>query len=170
MLESNTLLKEEELSFLKDISSHVGKLIYKHYAKKGQKNNDDHQLLWNLINHEYVNEQQIRREARLSSFWLPERFTVMVISISDSSNRPLLEETNKLIKSFQSIKASSYLEGSKIVVVIGGAYTQKESAIVNARKLTEEIRDKNESLLIGFFKAVFFIKSMGRYFNSIHYQ
>ncbi|WP_332628446.1 PucR family transcriptional regulator [Halalkalibacter flavus] len=145
VLEATAQLTEWELQFLKDISLRVGKLMYQHNVKS-HKSKKDHRLIWKLMNNEYVNEQQVYREARLASLWLPERFVVMVVSSVDSTHLTLLEET---VRNLEKVKAASYIDGTKLVVAIGGVREQEDTALVQARSVTEELKSKNKACFIG---------------------
>lgn len=155
VLESNILLKEEELEFLTSITSHVGTLIYDFTTRNLRKESREHRLFWQLINHEYVNEKQIRQEANLASIRLPERFTIFVVSITNQAHVEVLEKVKKVIDNVKAIPSSSYLEkDSKVIFIVSGASHIKDDAISQAKQLVQLLDEKmtdgeRKQLLLG---------------------
>ncbi|UFT99955.1 helix-turn-helix domain-containing protein [Radiobacillus kanasensis] len=155
VLESNHLLKEEQLEFLTSISSHVGKLIFNHSDKKVLRETTEQRLLRQLINHGDMNEQQIRNEAKLAAFKLPERFTVLVVSIADHTHFEVFEKIKSIMDRFQTVHKKSYLKSDfHITVWIGGASDKSGDSINKAKELIENIieathREETNKLLFG---------------------
>ncbi|TLS36847.1 PucR family transcriptional regulator [Pseudalkalibacillus caeni] len=98
--ESNNILLEGELKFLQDISPHIGKLIYKYYSKAKEKEGKKEQLLWKVLHHEYLSENQILREAAIENLSLPNKFAVLVVSLTTPGDNVLVDKVAKIFDSF----------------------------------------------------------------------
>ena len=130
--EANEVFKEEELLFLEKIAPHLGSVI--HDKQLGSKH-DRESIIWKLINHDYLNQAQIEREASIASYVLPNEFTVLVASVKDPTLLHLLGKMKELFDTFQ---ISYYLgKGTDIVGIIHG--DERISSSDRVKRLLDEI-------------------------------
>ncbi|WP_037985728.1 PucR family transcriptional regulator [Thalassobacillus devorans] len=139
--ESDTLLNEEELKFLQEITPHLGKLVYDTYAKANAKEGRREELLWKVLQHEYGSENQFRHEAALAKLTLPQRFSVMAFSISDPQDKFRLDYLEKGLESFYLRRKIQLLKSDfQIVLIVHGEAEQEFSSRNLARKFIEEVK------------------------------
>ncbi|MBF0707352.1 helix-turn-helix domain-containing protein [Alkalihalobacillus hwajinpoensis] len=155
--ETNSPLTEEEVAFLTEITPHIGKLIHDSYQKGKEHEGKQEKLLWNVLLHEYESENQMRRKAQVASLPLPERFSVLVMSIAEPTQEPLLNEVLELLSRFKRHKIQVLKTELQIVAVISGDKNRKGSAFENSRELIEYVKsalthEEFYSFLIGIGK------------------
>ncbi|MBN8209613.1 helix-turn-helix domain-containing protein [Bacillus sp. NTK071] len=138
--ETNTLLSDEEVTFLTEITPHIGKLIHKSYRKGQEHEGKQEKLLWNVLLHEYESENQIRRKAQVVSLPLPDRFSILVMSIAEPAQEPLLNEVVELLSRFKRHKLQVLKTDLQVVAVIAGNKERKGSAIENSREIIEYVK------------------------------
>ncbi|MFG6118561.1 PucR family transcriptional regulator [Thalassobacillus sp. B23F22_16] len=161
--ESETLLKDEELDFLQEINAHLGKLVYDTYAKVNAKEGRREELLWNLLQHEYGSENQLRNEATLAKLQLPECFSVLVFAISDPGENYRLDYLEKVVESFY-LRRKIYLLKSdyQIVLIVQGEANKEFSSRNLAREFIHEVRDIAGSKV--FYR---FLIGLGKEYTSL---
>ena len=91
--EKKELLKEEEFSIITNVAPHMAKILYDE-AYIGEQN--PQQVIWKLLNGEYVSEVEVNRAAKLASFQIPEHFNVMIGSIKDPTYLPILDKLKEV--------------------------------------------------------------------------
>lgn len=141
--ESSRLLESEELSFLEEISPHLGNLINDMFAKVNIKKDRKEEVLWHLLQHEYGSESQLRHDASLVKLTLPKRFTVAVYSITSSQYKSMLDQLEKLVQesSFHTNIYSLRTEYQVILVLYGKA-DKPFSSLELARDLVEKVKEQ----------------------------
>ncbi|MFG6148603.1 PucR family transcriptional regulator [Halobacillus sp. B23F22_1] len=139
--ESDQLLQDDELTFLEEITPHIGKLIYDVYAKANAKEGRKEELIWKLLHHEYGSESQIRHDASLAKLPLPERFSVVVFSITTPKHKYMLDYLEKVIQQSPARKQLQYLKTEfQIIIVILGTTAEEFSSREIARKLIDDVK------------------------------
>ncbi|MGR3764153.1 PucR family transcriptional regulator [Rossellomorea sp. NS-SX7] len=141
--ESSRLLENEELSFLEEISPHLGNLINDLYAKVNIKKNRKEEVLWHLLQHEYGSESQLRHDASLVKLTLPERFTVAVFSISSSEYKSMLDQLERLVQK-SSFHTNIYTLRTEyqVILVLYGKGDAPGSSLELARNLVEKVKEQ----------------------------
>ncbi|MDP5274278.1 PucR family transcriptional regulator [Chengkuizengella axinellae] len=151
--ETDMILNEEELLFLKDISNHVGALLYKRFEDKNSNQNTKEKIMFEMLNQDY-NEEEILKFTKTSDISLPTRFTVVVFSAHD---REELEEMKPILnKEFLKAKPEVVVlnENNQIIAIIGTEKEQSYYTYDKARMLIRNVRDLlsedyRKKLLIG---------------------
>ncbi|MFC7060548.1 PucR family transcriptional regulator [Halobacillus seohaensis] len=154
--ESNRLLKAEELTFLEEITPHLGKLIYDVYARINAKEGRREDLLWKMLHHEYGSESQIRHDASLANLVLPERFSVVVFSVTTPKHKYMLDYLEKVIQNSPSVKQIHYLKTEFQMILMLSSDPNKEfSSLDLARELIENVkRETGEEKFYNFLIGV----------------
>lgn len=139
--ESTSLLKEEDLVFLEEITSHIGKLIYDAYSRVNVKEGRKDELLWKLIHHEYGSETQFRHDSKQVQLRLPERCTVLIFSITDPQHNHLLGKLKDLIIHSPLRQDIQFLKTEfQIVMFVHGRVSDPLSATDTGRAFIEEVK------------------------------
>ncbi|MFS1512742.1 PucR family transcriptional regulator [Chengkuizengella sp. SCS-71B] len=151
--EADVVLNEEELHFLKEVSNHVGTLLFKRLKDKSSSQNTKEQMMFELLNQD-ENEQQILIQANSSNITLPVRFTVVVFSAHNNDELNLMKPV--LNKEFQNAKPDAIVlnENNQTIVIIGSESNKEYFTYDKARMLIRNIRDllneeQHKKLLIG---------------------
>ncbi|OEH93133.1 PucR family transcriptional regulator [Bacillus solimangrovi] len=163
--ESNELLSEEELDFLKGVSQHVGKLIFEAIEKKKEKIHKKDNLLWKIINHEYQSEQFLKREADDVNLVLPEAFSVVVISLRHTNSKVTFENMKEIVHSLVGRlgKATYWLdEEPRITIIIGKSELERYSP----RELSNEFIT-NFKNMVGKEEEDAFLYGIGNQYNDL---
>ena len=125
-------LDEKYLSYLADIAPHVGKLMHK---KQYDVEEDQQTFIWKLMNHEFLSEAEVHREAKAVSYELPNEFTVMVISVRNADDLSILGKTKEV---FLREGIAYYLgKGTEIIGIIHS--DRKQQSVDKVLQLKEEI-------------------------------
>ncbi|UOQ45562.1 helix-turn-helix domain-containing protein [Halobacillus salinarum] len=141
--ESDGILNEEELLFLEEITPHLGKLIYDLYEKVNAKEGRREELLWKLLHHEYGSERQFRHEASLAKLALPERFSVVIFSVTAPQYKYMLDYLEKTVQAFFAKKQMHYLKTEfQMIIVLHGEPGEQNSSTELARGLIEEVKQE----------------------------
>ncbi|WLR50345.1 helix-turn-helix domain-containing protein [Bacillus tianshenii] len=143
--ESDGRLSEDELEFLKDVSEHIGRLIYEVSEKKKARTHQKDSLLWRIINHEYQNEKFLKREAESVNLVLPLSFSVVVISWPPSLKQAAVDELKKTVHFLigRLGKATYWLEEeTKITVIIGKTYSERYPAFETANEFVKDLQQQ----------------------------
>ncbi|UOR11460.1 PucR family transcriptional regulator [Halobacillus amylolyticus] len=163
--ESDHLLKDEELSFLEEITPHLGKLIYDVYERINAKEGKREELLWKLLHHEYGSESQVRHDASLAKLTLPERFSVVVFSLATPQHKYMLDYLEKTIYQSSSKKQIHYLKTEfQMILVLYGETGEEFSSRNLAREIIEEV--KNEAGEDPFYN---FLIGVGKEYTTLDY-
>lgn len=133
-------LTEEELSFLHDVSFHVGKIIYKKNKIKQQKAEEIEHLFRKVINNDFSSEKELRWEATQLDIVLPSIFSVMVVN-AIHADEELVEELKETIRSYLNLKdnTSHVLINRTNIVIIIGCYSLKYSPVAAALQIINNL-------------------------------
>lgn len=143
--EKKELLKEEEFSIITNVAPHMAKILYDE-AYIGEQN--PQQVIWKLLNGEYVSEVEVSRAAKLASFQIPEHFNVMIGSIKDPTYLPILD---KLKEVFIEERVAYYLgKGTEIVGIVGGSNNNRsdEKSLKIIEKIHQKLTDEERRTFI----------------------
>ncbi|WP_231572089.1 PucR family transcriptional regulator [Pontibacillus halophilus] len=139
--ESSSYLSDEDMQFLQDVAPYLGKLIYDEYNRMNAKEGRREELLWKLLHHEYGSETSFRHEANMAMLTLPERFSVLVFSLSNPMKKGLFEQLFPLVHSFYGRPRVQYLRTEfQIILVVHGVAREEGSSTTLARELILEIK------------------------------
>ncbi|QAS53019.1 PucR family transcriptional regulator [Halobacillus litoralis] len=139
--ESDHLLDAEEMEFLEEITPHLGKLIYDQFMKVNAKEGRKEELLWQLLHHEYGSESQFRHDASLAKLQIPERFSVMVFSVTAPQYKYMLDYLENTVNRFRTDKKLYYLKTEfQLIMVIEGRENESFSSRNIARDLIDEVK------------------------------
>ncbi|MGV2621009.1 UNVERIFIED_CONTAM: helix-turn-helix domain-containing protein [Halobacillus marinus] len=139
--ESDHSLEETDLHFLEEITPHLGKLIYDQFMKVNAKEGRKEELLWQLLQHEYGSERQFRHDASLAMLQVPDRFSVVVFSVTAPQYKYMLDELETTVNRFRADKQLYYLKTEfQIIIMIEGRVKDRFSSRNIARDLIEEVK------------------------------
>ncbi|QHE52858.1 CdaR family transcriptional regulator [Pontibacillus sp. HMF3514] len=156
--EANSPVLDEDLSFLEEVAPHIGKLIYDVYNKLNASDSRKDELLWKLIHQEYGSEQQLKHDATIAKLALPERFSVLIFSLTNPQQRSLLDYLEDMVNKLPERKDIYLLKTEFLVVMIVHGKREDESRVTEkARGVIEMIKDKLDtsdfySFMIGLGK------------------
>lgn len=146
--EKKELLTEEDFSIVTEVAPHLAKILYDETHLVEQ---HPQQVIWKLINGEYVSEVEVKRATKVAAFQIPETFNVMVGSIKDPAYLPTLEKLKEL---FIKEQVTYYLgKGTEIVGIIGGSkrFNPEEKSFELIDKIYEKLTDEEKKIfIIGF--------------------
>ncbi|MCP3033289.1 helix-turn-helix domain-containing protein [Halobacillus sp. A1] len=161
--ESDELLTSEELVLLEEITPHLGKLIYDVYARVNAKEGRREELLWKLLHHEYGSESQIRHDASLAKLTLPERFSVMVFSVTTPQHKYLLDYLEKVVQSHK--KSVHYLKTEfQMILVIHGDAESEFSSRNLSRIIIDDVKYET-----GEEEFYYFLIGVGKEYTTLYY-
>lgn len=164
--ESDHWVKEDELSLLEEVSTHLGQLIHRLYQKVNAKENRKEELLWQLLHHEYGNETQLRHDASLTNLTLPERFSIVVFSVTAPQHIDLLEYLKETVHRFKRHRSLYYLTSEfQMILIIEGKNSERFSSRNLARDFIEAV--KNELTEESFYN---FLIGVGKEYTRLYYM
>ncbi|WP_079527683.1 PucR family transcriptional regulator [Halobacillus hunanensis] len=162
--ESDHLLTDEELTLLEEVTPHLGKLIYDMYEKANAKEGRREELMWKLLHHEYGSESQFRHDASLAKLTLPERFSVVVFSVTAAQHNYMLDYLEKSVHQSSTKKNIHYLKTEfQMIMVLYGKSENRLSTRDMARELIEEV--KSETGEEEFYN---FLIGVGKEYTSLY--
>jgi len=145
--ETEDELDESYLDKLQQIAPHLGKLMH---SKQQEVEKDQQTFIWQLMNHEFLGDDEIQREAKAVGYELPKEFTAIAISVRGASFLSILGKAKKL---FIEEKIAYYLgKGTEIIGIVHSDNEQKSP--VKTRKLQERLMamlsdEEKDALFIG---------------------
>ena len=145
--ETDLSLDESYLSYVTDIAPHIGELMYK---QQHDVEEDQQTLIWKLMNHEFLSEAEIHREAKAVSYELPDEFTAIAISVSNANYLSILGKTRDV---FLREGIAYYLgKGTEIIGIVHR--DRDQGSTEKALQLKEEIiemvsKEEKTALFIG---------------------
>ncbi|MFQ3544701.1 helix-turn-helix domain-containing protein [Halobacillus rhizosphaerae] len=143
--ESENPMQQDELSFLEEITPHLGKLIYDVYKRVNAKEGRREELLWKLLHHEYGSESQFRHDASMAKLTLPERFSVVVFSVTAPHYNFLLDYLEETVLQFGGKRDLHYLKTEfQMILVLHGELKEEYSSRDLSRALIHELKSNTE--------------------------
>nr|WP_202406234.1 helix-turn-helix domain-containing protein [Pontibacillus yanchengensis] len=161
--EATTPLQEEDLAFLEEITPHIGKLIYDVYNKLNASDSRKDELLWKLIHQEYGSEQQFRHDATIAKLTLPERFSVLIFSLTNPQQRYLLDYLQEIVNKFPERKRIYLLKTEfQIVMIVHGNRGDEGLITEEARYVIHKIKEQ-----IGYAEFYRFMIGLGKEYQRL---
>ncbi|KGP72332.1 PucR family transcriptional regulator [Pontibacillus yanchengensis] len=161
--EATTPLQEEDLAFLEEITPHIGKLIYDVYNKLNASDSRKDELLWKLIHQEYGSEQQFRHDATIAKLTLPERFSVLIFSLTNPQQRYLLDYLQEIVNNFPERKRIYLLKTEfQIVMIVHGNREDEGLITEEARYVIYKIKEQ-----IGYAEFYRFMIGLGKEYQRL---
>src|SRR5699024_6959433 len=94
--ETEVRLGAAHLTVLTRLSTFISKLLYQKQYAEQENDHDVQSVIWKIINNDYLNESQVKNEARRVNLSIPEQFTVVVGSVTDALYLDLLEKVKNV--------------------------------------------------------------------------
>ncbi|MBH0230312.1 helix-turn-helix domain-containing protein [Halobacillus yeomjeoni] len=164
--EADRNLNQTELDFLGEVAPHLGKLIYDMYTKANVKEGRKEELLWQLLHHEYGNESQFRNEASQAKLQIPNRFSVIVFSVSAPQHKYLLDYLEGTVDRFKFHRQYQYLKSEfQLILVVEGSSREKFSSTNVARRLVDEVKKD-----LGDEQFYHFLIGIGKEYTELYYM
>ncbi|WP_221566590.1 CdaR family transcriptional regulator [Alkalihalobacillus sp. TS-13] len=163
--ESDKLLQSDDLAFLEEISPHLGHLINDVYSEDNAKKGRKEEIWWQLLHHEYGSESQLRHDASLAKLTLPERFSVVVFSITASPYKSMLDHLEKMVhNSYIHSQIYALKTEYQVILVLYGKSDKKFSSLELARSMIEKVKDET-----GEEKFYNFLIGVGKEYTSLYH-
>ncbi|MBA2174944.1 helix-turn-helix domain-containing protein [Halobacillus locisalis] len=164
--ESDRWMEEDEMALLEEVTPHIGQLIHHMYAKTNAKEGRKEELLWQLLHHEYGSESQFRHDASLADLGIPERFSVVVFSVTAPQYINLLEYLEETVHRFKRHRSLYYLTSEfQMVLVLEGKSNDKFSSRDLARDFIDSVKYE-----IGEESFYHFLIGVGKEYTSLYYM
>lgn len=164
--ESDRLLENEELDFLKEITSHLGKLIYDQFIKANVKEGRKEELIWQALHHEYGSESQFRHDASLAKLQIPDRFSVVVFSVTAPQYKYMLDHLENIVNRFRTTRQMFYLKTEfQMILLIDGRSEDRFSSRDIARDLIDEVKFET-----GKEEFYHFLIGLGKEYTKLFYM
>lgn len=139
--ETEDSLTDEDLTILTSLATFISKLLHEKQNKEIASDSETQAVLWKIINNEYINEAQLKNEAKVVNLALPERFTVIIGSVTDPLYLYLLDKIKQIFIKTNLSKIEYYLgKGTEIVGIVYGEKQTKNNAFEKATALIEEVK------------------------------
>lgn len=139
--ETEDSLTDEDLTVLTSLATFISKLLHEKQNKEIASDSEIQAVLWKIINNEYINEAQLKNEAKVVNLALPERFTVIIGSVTDPLHLYLLDKIKQIFIKTNLSKIEYYLgKGTEIVGIVYGEKQTKNNAFEKATALIEEVK------------------------------
>ncbi|RWZ58706.1 hypothetical protein EQV77_06995 [Halobacillus fulvus] len=164
--ESDQWMDQEELNFLEAVTPHIGQLMNDMQAKVNARDGRKDELLWQLLHHEYGSESQFRHDASLAKLSLPDRYSVVVFSVTAPEHNDMLGQLVSIIQRFKRHRRLYYLKSEfQVVIVVEGKARDKLSSRDLARDFIEAV--KNETGEEHFYN---FLIGVGKEYTRLYYM
>ncbi|WLR48626.1 helix-turn-helix domain-containing protein [Halobacillus litoralis] len=164
--ESEQSLNAEEMEFLEEINGHLGKLIYDQFMKENAKEGRKEELLWQLLHHEYASESQFRHDASLAQLKVPDRFSVVVFSVTAPQYKSMLDDLENTVNRFRTNRHLYYLKTEfQLILFIEGRESDRFSSRDIARDLIDVVKVET-----GEEDFYHFLIGVGKEYTKIYYM
>ncbi|RST61593.1 PucR family transcriptional regulator [Siminovitchia terrae] len=139
--ETDRLLTEDELSFLLEVSFHVGKLLYQNKQLKLKKDEQKNNFYKKILEDTFQTEAQIKWEAANVKIPIPHSFISIVFTVSPSSEESFGELLEKVRLFANTLKMPSHLFINQLmaVVLIGSSLSSPKDLTIHANALTTSV-------------------------------
>ncbi|MYL50807.1 hypothetical protein GLV98_15030 [Halobacillus litoralis] len=164
--ESEQSLNAEDMEFLGEITSHLGKLIYDQFMKENAKEGRKEELLWQLLHHEYASESQFRHDASLAQLKIPDRFSLVVFSVTAPQYKSMLDDLENTVNRFRTNRHLYYLKTEfQLILFIEGRESDRFSSRDIARDLIDVVKVET-----GEEDFYHFLIGVGKEYTKIYYM
>ena len=139
--ETNTLLTDNELKFLHEVSFHIGMLLYQKNQLKLCKDEEKDQFYKKIIQKTYQTENQIKWEASNSKIIIPDAFIINVFTVDQNNENTFdaLTETVRLFANALNQTTHIFTDQFKIIVIIGNTSWNPVQLSESANELTHTV-------------------------------
>ncbi|WP_255574420.1 CdaR family transcriptional regulator [Halobacillus sp. Nhm2S1] len=164
--DSEQSLNAEEMEFLEEITGHLGKLIYDQFMKENAKEGRKEELLWQLLHHEYASESQFRHDASLAQLKIPDRFSIVVFSVTAPQYKSMLDDLENTVNRFRTNRHLYYLKTEfQLILFIEGRESERFSSRDVARDLIDVVKVET-----GEEDFYHFLIGVGKEYTKIYYM
>lgn len=114
-------LTEEEIEFLHEVSSHIGKILYKRNQVRREKDEKKVLFFHQLLKEQSKNEKQIRQEAELLNIRIPQLLKTIIFMLKDHDEEQFesLKDTVQSYLKVTDCMTEIVIESNKIIVILG---------------------------------------------------
>lgn len=139
--ETGEILTEDELTFLYEVSLHIGKLLFQKKQLKLHKDKEKDQFYEKIIQETYQSEDQIKWEAANINVIIPEAFLVNVFTVAQVDKEIFadLVEKIRLFANVLSHPTHVFIVQLKIIVIIGSNSSGSDRLTEDAKELTSTV-------------------------------
>lgn len=139
--ETDRLLTEDELSFLLDVSFHVGKLLYQDKQLKLKKDEEKNNFYKKILEDAFQTEAQIKWEAANVKISLPDSFISIVFTVGPSSEEAFGELLEKVGLFANALKMPTHLfiDQLTVIVMIGSSISSPKDLSIHANALASSV-------------------------------
>ena len=123
-------LTEEEIEFIHEVSSHIGKILYKRSQARREKDEKRVQFFRQLLSEQSKNEKQIRQEAELLNIRIPHLLKSIIFRLKDHDEEHF-EHLKDTVQSYLKVMdcMTEFLEEPNQIIIILGDRSQKHRII-----------------------------------------
>ncbi|HHW36683.1 MAG TPA: PucR family transcriptional regulator [Bacillales bacterium] len=114
-------LTEEEIEFIREVSYHLGKILYKRSQARREKNETRVRFFRQLLKEQSKNEKQIRQEAESLNIRIPQLLKTIIFKLKDH-NEEHFEYLKDTVQSYLKVTGSMtelLVESNQIIVILG---------------------------------------------------
>ncbi|MEH7234541.1 PucR family transcriptional regulator [Bacillus sp. JJ1562] len=139
--EPNELLTDQELTFLHEVSFHIGELLYQENQLKLSTDEEIDQFYKKLIEQTYQSESQIKWEAANIKITIPDAFIINVFTVDpdDEIIFSKLTQTVRLFANTLNQPTHVLTDQLKIIVIIGSTSRDPRKLSASANELTHKV-------------------------------
>ncbi|MBD8004137.1 PucR family transcriptional regulator [Bacillus norwichensis] len=139
--ETDRTLTEDELSFLLDVSFHVGKLLYQNKQLKLKKDEQKNEFFKKILEDTFQTEAQIKWEAANVNIPIPDSFISIVFTVGPSSEESFGELLEKIGLFANTLKMPSHVFINQLmaVVLIGSSLSSPTDLKIHANTLVTSV-------------------------------
>lgn len=151
--EMNEELTEKELSFLTEVASHIGKLLYQKKQEMLKKEEEKDLFFKKVIHDNYQSENQMKWEAANKNILIPASSIIQVFTIAQSDEEMFNELIGTVSLFANALKNPTHLfcDGLKVIVVMGSNTDDSDQLSKSANELTLTVLSqfKNQPIFAG---------------------
>lgn len=139
--ETGSFLTDDQLSFLMDVSFHVGKLLYQNKQLKLKKDEEKNLFYKKVLGNAFQKEAQIKWEAANVNISLPDSFISIVFTVGPSSEKAFGELLEKVGLFANALKMPTqlFIDQLMIIVMIGSSLSSTKGLSIHADELTSSV-------------------------------
>ncbi|MDQ0272465.1 PucR family transcriptional regulator [Cytobacillus purgationiresistens] len=151
--ETTPRLKERELKYLQDASSHIAFLLNQQKLFKEGKNEEDHYFYEKVIENAFHSKHQLKIEAASAKVTLPKTFIVNVFKIEEGDESSFEEVTNSIRLLANNMTHSTYIffNNLEIIILLASHSSEEDSLASSAIELAKSTIAQYDkySILVG---------------------
>ncbi|EKN66835.1 helix-turn-helix domain-containing protein [Schinkia azotoformans] len=153
-------LTEEEIEFLHEVSSHIGKILYKRNQVRREKDEKKVLFFHQLLKEQSKNEKQIRQEAELLNIRIPQLLKTIIFMLKDHDEEQFesLKDTVQSYLKVTDCMTEIVIESNKIIVILGER-SQKdridEQGIELVNRVIKSLEQQNSLIIFAGIGAAY---------------